>query len=140
MGKTLKIRKNMNTCGGEGALCKMRLRAMETRLIVISPDSKVTPVQVVNRILGMELANITVKETCYGVLVEGEPGTLEAIVEEVRKLDPHGIFTKVRGFPIGDVRICRATRRGGPRPGFHQLELEHSLLPYVRRALDRLKE
>ncbi|RLI89505.1 MAG: methanogenesis marker 6 protein [Candidatus Altiarchaeales archaeon] len=113
--------------------------AVETRLIVISPDSKVTPVQVVNRILRMPF-NVVVKETCYGALVEGEPEALKKIVEEVRKLDPNGIFTKVRGFPVGDVRVCRATRRGGPRPGFHQLELEYSLLPYVRRALDKLEE
>jgi putative methanogenesis marker protein 6 len=118
---------------------------VETRVILISPDSNITPEQVKSKIMGMisedkSLAglNIRVKETCFGALIEGEAEKLREIVEEVRKLDTNGIFSKPRGFPIGDPRICRETRKGGPRPGFHQLELEYGLLPKVREALDKL--
>ncbi len=117
---------------------------IETRVILISPDSAITPAQVKSKILallseeaGGAGSDIRVKETCFGVLIEGEEREIKRIVDEVRKMDPNGIFSKPRGFPIGDHRICRATRKGGPRPGFHQLELEYQLLPKVRGALNK---
>jgi len=120
---------------------------IETRVISISPDSAITPEQVKSKILSMISENasmasldIKVKETCFGALVEGEEKKVREIVEEVRKMDKNGIFSKPRGFPIGDPRICRATRKGGPRPGFHQLELEYWLLPKVREALDKYSQ
>ncbi|HID20260.1 MAG TPA: DUF2102 domain-containing protein [Methanophagales archaeon] len=118
---------------------------IETRVILISPDSEITPEQVKSNILTMlsedkstKGLDIRVKETCFGALIEGEGEKLREIVEEVRKMDKNGIFSKPRGFPIGDPRICRATRKGGPRQGFHQLELESGLLPKVREALDKI--
>jgi putative methanogenesis marker protein 6 len=117
---------------------------IETRVILISPDSEITPSQVKGKILSMisedaRMAGVRVKETCFGAFIEGEEQTVRAIVDEVRKMDKNGIFSKPRGFPIGDPRICRATRRGGPRLGFHQLELEYTLLPKVRDALNKLE-
>jgi putative methanogenesis marker protein 6 len=120
--------------------------SIETRVILISPDSVITPEGVKSKILGMvsedtsmASSDIRVKETCFGALVEGEAEKIREIVEKVRELDKNGIFSKPRGFPIGDPRICRVTRRGGPRPGFHQLELEQGLLPMVRAALDKIE-
>ena len=127
--------------GGEKKL------GIETRVILISPDSAITPEQVKSKILSIisedvRMAgsgmDIRVKEMCFGALIEGEEKKVREIVEEVRKMDKNGIFSKPRGFPIGDARICRATRRGGPRPGFHQLELEYWLLPKVREALNKI--
>ncbi len=117
---------------------------IETRLILISPDSDVTPAQLKTRILAIlsdieRGGAIRVKETCFGAFIEGEAEDLKRIVDEVREMDRNGIYSKPRGFPIGDPRICRATRRGGPRPGFHQLELEYALLPKVREALDEIE-
>jgi len=120
--------------------------SIETRVILISPDSVITPEGLKSKILGivsedtsMASLDIRVKETCFGALVEGEAEKIRGIVEKVRELDKNGIFSKPRGFPIGDPRICRATRKGGPRPGFHQLELEQELLPMVRAALDKIE-
>ncbi len=120
---------------------------IETRVVLISPDSAITPEHVKSKILsminenaGMASFDIRVKETCFGALVEGEEKKVREIVEEVRRMDENGIFSKPRGFPIGDPRICRATRKGGPRPGFHQLELEYGLLPKVREALDKCSQ
>ncbi len=114
---------------------------------MIAPDSEITPEQVKSKILSLISEDVStagmdirVKETCFGALVEGEEEKVREIVEEVRKLDKNGIFSKPRGFPIGDPRICRATRKGGPRPGFHQLELEYALLPEVRAALDKIEK
>lgn len=118
---------------------------IETRVILISPDSEITPEQLKSRLLAlisedksMAGSDVVVKETCFGALIEGEGQKLREIVEAVREMDTNGIFSKVRGFPIGDPRICRATRKGGPRPGFHQLEVESRLLPEVRKALDKI--
>ncbi|MCK4476604.1 MAG: methanogenesis marker protein 6 [Methanophagales archaeon] len=120
---------------------------IETRVILISPDSEITPEQVKSKILSMisedesmASLDIRVKETCFGALVEGEEKKVREIVEEVREMDKNGIFSKPRGFPIGDPRICRATRKGGPRAGFHQLELECQLLPMVRVALNKIEK
>lgn len=104
----------------------------ETRMIVISPSSEVTPDQVVRFVhsLGRPL---TIKETCYGAMVEGRKEDVRAALEAVRKLDPNRIFSKIRGFPIGDTRRCRAHH--GSRPGFTQLEKEWKDLALVEKGL-----
>lgn len=111
---------------------------LQTRLIVISSDSNVTPEIIKEHI--MFNYEVTVKDTCYGALIEGDEGILKDVVKDVRKLDKNGIFSKNRGFPIGDSRICRKERKGGPRPGYHQLDAEFKLLPLIRSALDALEE
>ncbi len=104
----------------------------ETRMIVISPSSSVTPDQVTRLVhtLGLE---ITVKETCYGAMIEGGKEDVRKALVAVRKLDPDRIFTKVRGFPIGDTRRCRAHH--GSRPGFTQLEKEWECLKLVEKGV-----
>ena len=104
----------------------------ETRMIVISPSSSVTPDQVTRLVhsLGME---ITVKETCYGAMIEGSKEEVHKALAAVRNLDPDRIFTKVRGFPIGDARRCRAHH--GSRPGFTQLEKEWECLRLVDKGV-----
>ncbi|MGE4274439.1 MAG: DUF2102 domain-containing protein [Candidatus Methanomethylophilaceae archaeon] len=104
----------------------------ETRLIFISPLSDITPDQIARTVhsLGME---ITVKETCYGAMIEGDPKTVHIVMEDVKKLDPDAIFTKIRGFPLGDERRCRAHH--GSRPGFSQLEMEWADLSKIEYGL-----
>jgi putative methanogenesis marker protein 6 len=104
----------------------------ETRMIVISPSSSVTPDQVTRLVhsLGLE---ITVKETCYGAMIEGGKEDMRKALVAIRKLDPDRIFTKVRGFPIGDTRRCRAHH--GSRPGFTQLEKEWECLRLVDKGV-----
>lgn len=107
-------------------------KEFETRMIVISPSSSVTPDQVTRLVhsLGME---ITVKETCYGAMIEGSKEDVHKALAAVRNLDPDRIFTKVRGFPIGDARRCRAHH--GSRPGFTQLEKEWECLRLVDKGV-----
>jgi putative methanogenesis marker protein 6 len=50
----------------------------------------------------------------------------------------YGIFIKERGFAPGEPYRCRATRRGGAKPGFHNLENEDKLLPHIASALKAL--
>ena len=80
-------------------------------------------------------ADVTIKETCYGLMVTGKREEVDKVVGEVRKLNPAKIFVKERGFPPGDSRRCRANRGGGPRPGFHQLKNEIDMLPDIAKGL-----
>lgn len=80
-------------------------------------------------------SDVTIKETCYGLMVTGKREEVDKVVNKVRKLNPTKIFVKERGFPPGDERRCRANRGGGPRPGFHQLKNEIDLLPDISKGL-----
>lgn len=108
-----------------------------TKVIVISSD-KVLPVDAAMRIYESEFP-VTVKETCFGLIVTGPAEEVLAVTEDIRKLDKNHIFVKDRGFPAGDERRCRAVRGGGPRPGFHFLREEVQMLPAIGAALDELE-
>ncbi len=104
----------------------------ETRLLMISPDSMLTPDQLVRMVHSMG-KEATVKETCYGCLVEGPRKLVREILAEVREKYPYEVFSKVRAYPCGDPRRCRAQH--GTRPGFAQLEAEWATLPLIEHGL-----
>jgi len=107
---------------------------IKTYLVMLSTDSSLTPSMLVERVATM--GGVEAKETCYGLMVEGEEERLKEVVAELRKMDPNRIFYKVRGFRIGDPRVCRAKRGGGPRAGYHMLAVEREALKNVSKALD----
>ena len=107
-----------------------------TKMIVIN-SSKLLPSDVVIKLYESK-ADVMVKETCFGVMVSGEREIVDSLLSDIRKLDPYGIFVKERGFAPGESFRCRATRRGGARPGFHNLENEDKLLPHIASALKAL--
>jgi len=105
-----------------------------TKYIIMSSESNILPSDIAMRIYGSGY-DVLVKETCFGVIINGEAEVVEALVKEIRSLDPAGIFIKDRGFPPGDPRRCRGRRGGGARPGFYMIESESKLLPMISRAL-----
>lgn len=109
--------------------------ARETRLLMISPNSKVTPDQLV-RAVNTYADDLNVKETCYGCLVEAPRATMQALMARVRSEYRNEVFSKRRAYPVGDPRRCRAQH--GTRPGFSQLEAEWEELPLIQAALDRI--
>ena len=109
---------------------------IETRIIVIAPTSEITPDHITRFVHGLEFP-ITVKETCFGVMIEGERTIVRKVLEAVRKLDPYRICSKIRGFPLGDTRRCRAHH--GSRPGFTQLEKEWEALSIVSKGLESIE-
>lgn len=109
----------------------------ETRIIVLSPDSRLTPDILAKKIVSLPLI---IKVTCWGLILSGDSELIKKAVQEIRKLDPTKIFVKERGYPPGDPRICRFHRGGGARPGFHYLEYETSLLPFISKALEASSE
>jgi hypothetical protein len=52
----------------------------ETRLLMISPKSMLTPDQLVRTIHAMN-RDVKMKETCYGAVIEGEKEPLKTLVE-----------------------------------------------------------
>jgi putative methanogenesis marker protein 6 len=105
-----------------------------TKYVLTSQDSDVLPSDIALKIyeLGRE---INVKETCFGVIIDGEEEDINATVEEVRAMDDSNIFNKDRGFPPGDPRRCRGHRGGGARPGFYMMQHESEILPLISRGL-----
>ncbi len=106
-----------------------------TRLLMISPNSDVTTDQLVRDVQTMS-HHVSVKETCYGCLVESDEETMAEVIKKVRSTYRNEVFSKVRGFPAGDPRRCRAQH--GTRPGFSQLEAEWGCLPLIQAALDAI--
>jgi putative methanogenesis marker protein 6 len=108
-----------------------------TKYVVVE-SFDITPADLAIR--GYEISNgAMIKETCFGLVVNGKEEEVERIVSELRKVDPDHIFVKDRGFPPGDSRRCRANL-GGARPGYHGLEFEMTVIPYVSHGLEELKK
>ncbi|HON34790.1 MAG TPA: methanogenesis marker 6 protein [Methanothrix sp.] len=105
-----------------------------TKYVIMSSESNILPSDIAMKIYGSGY-DVLVKETCFGVIINGEKEVVEALIKDIRTLDPAGIFIKDRGFPPGDPRRCRGRRGGGARPGFYMIESETKLLPMISRAL-----
>jgi putative methanogenesis marker protein 6 len=105
-----------------------------TKYLVTSPESEILPSDIAMKIYGSKY-EVNVKETCFGVIVDGEEEDVSRLIKEIREMDPKGIFVKDRGFPPGDPRRCRGRRGGGARPGFYMIESESKMLPLISRAL-----
>ena len=110
-----------------------------TKYIITSPESEILPSDIAMKIYGSR-HDVNVKETCFGVIIDGEEEPVNEILKEIRAMDPSGIFIKDRGFPPGDPRRCRGRRGGGARPGFYTIESESKILPLISRALEAKEE
>lgn len=107
----------------------------ETRLFMISPSSMLTPDQLVRMIHSFGMT-VTVKETCYGCLVEAPAATVREVLAKVRERYPNEVFSKVRAYRCSDPVRCRAQH--GTRPGYAQLEEEWALLPKIQHGLEEV--
>ncbi len=103
-----------------------------TKMVVISDTELPSEIAIIAYKVA---SDVTIKETCYGLMVTGRRDEVDRVVDAVRKINPTKIFVKERGFPPGDERRCRANRGGGPRPGFHQLKNEMDILPDIGKGL-----
>lgn len=105
-----------------------------TKIVAVSSD-KVLPADAAQAAYASGYP-VTLKETCYGLVLTGTEENVNAVVKIVQDMDKNHIFVKDRGFPAGDPRRCRATRNGGQRPGFYTLHEEISKMGTVGEALD----
>ncbi len=49
------------------------------------------------------------KETCFGLIMEGEQETVRGFMELLKEAFPSGLFLKRRPFSIEDTRVCART-------------------------------
>lgn len=107
----------------------------ETRLLMISPSSMLTPDQLVRMVhsFGME---VIVKETCYGCLIEAPAVVAREVLSRVRERYPNEVFSKIRAYRCSDPVRCRAQH--GTRPGYAQLEEEWALLSKIQHGLEEV--
>ncbi|VUT25007.1 MAG: hypothetical protein MASP_00789 [Candidatus Methanolliviera sp. GoM_asphalt] len=105
-----------------------------TKMVVVSSYAPI-----LSKIYKLQF-DLTIKETCFGVLISGEEEEMRRATDYMRNEFGNGVFIKERGFPMGDVRRCRADRGGGARPGFYQLEREIKMLPLIEDSLNNLDE
>ncbi len=105
---------------------------------VIVESFEITPSDLAIR--AYEIARgVMIKETCFGLVINGKEEDVDRIIAELRKADPDHIFVKDRGFPPGDARRCRANL-GGARPGYHGIEYEMQVIPYVSHGLEEIRK
>lgn len=107
-----------------------------TRYIVVESPT-LTPAELAIRAYEIS-EGVMIKETCFGLAINGAEDVVDSLIKELRAVDPDHIFTKDRGFVPGDPRRCRANL-GGARPGFHGIEFETTVLPYVSHGLTELR-
>jgi len=110
---------------------------MVTRYVVIE-SFEVTPTDLAIRAYEIS-KGVMIKETCFGLTMMGEEKEVDRIIAELRKVDPAHIFVKDRGFPPGDARRCRSGL-GGARPGFHGMEYEMTVIPYISHGIEELEK
>ena len=107
-----------------------------TKYVVVE-SFEVTPADLALRAYEISQGTM-IKETCFGIVINGKKEGVDRIITELRKIDPDHIFVKDRGFPPGDARRCRANL-GGARPGYNGMEHEMAIIPYVSHGLEKLK-
>jgi putative methanogenesis marker protein 6 len=108
-----------------------------TKYVVVE-SFEITPSDLAIR--AYEIAQgVMIKETCFGLVISGIEADVDRIIAELRKADPDHIFVKDRGFPPGDARRCRANL-GGARPGYHGIEFEMTVIPYVSHGLEEMQK
>ncbi|VVB71854.1 Uncharacterised protein [uncultured archaeon] len=128
---------------------------MVTKYIITSPEcTDILPSDIATMVYDSK-CSVNVKETCFGAIINGEEDAIKSLVEEIRGLDPSGIFVKDRCFPPGDRRRCRGPtsvspnkivssafgrRGGGARTGYIMIEAESKMLPMISRALAATNE
>ena len=106
-----------------------------TRYVVVE-SFDITPADFASRAYEISKGAM-IKETCFGLVITGKEEEVDRIIAGLRRIDPAHIFIKDRGFPPGDSRRCRANL-GGARPGYHGMEFEMTVIPYVSRGLETL--
>ncbi|OPY37440.1 MAG: hypothetical protein A4E35_01356 [Methanoregula sp. PtaU1.Bin051] len=107
-----------------------------TRYVVVE-SLTITPSELAIRAYEIS-QGVMIKETCFGLAINGEEQAVDSLIAKLRTMEPDHIFVKDRGFLPGDPRRCRANH-GGARPGFHGIEFETAVLPYISHGLTEIR-
>ncbi len=85
---------------------------METWMVFLLPETGMHLKMLTELAAG---AGLRTKETCFGVLVEGEPATVKNFFGRLKQRYP--LYAKRRGFSIEDTEVCARTFRQVPVEG-----------------------
>ncbi len=70
-----------------------------TKYVITSPEcTDILPSDISTMVYDSEY-NVNVKETCFGAIINGEEDVIRSLIEEIRALDPSGIFIKKQRIP-----------------------------------------
>ena len=114
------------------------MSSIETRIIVLSRGSSFTLGRLITTTRSID-EPIVIKETCYGIIIEGDREVVRRVVRTLKESSPYDLFTKKRGYCVGEMRKCRkgedGLMSGAPRTGFYQLEKEVQMLRLISEAM-----
>jgi hypothetical protein len=67
-----------------------------TKYVITSPEcTDILTSDIVMMIYGSKY-DVNVKKTCFGAIIDGKEDVIKSLVEEIRAIDPSGIFIKDR--------------------------------------------
>jgi hypothetical protein len=94
-------------------------------MIAIDPEEGVRPSRIIAFSYRSHLP-VRFKETCFGLLAEGEREVVRGLLGRLKEEHGSGLFFKRRGYSIGDTRVCADTfARTGMRRAAGQLKFHN---------------
>jgi hypothetical protein len=98
--------------------------SLETWMIFADPEAGVRASGILALAYRQHLP-IRAKETCFGLMLEGERHVIRGFLGRLRDTFPDGLYLKRRQFSIADTRVCARTfstrgfRRAAEQFKFH---------------------
>jgi len=80
----------------------------ETWMVFVDPEACARASDVLVLAYRLHLP-VRAKETCFGLLLEGERVVIRSFLGRLRDQFPAGLYLKRRPFSIGDTRVCART-------------------------------
>jgi hypothetical protein len=81
---------------------------IETWMVFIDPEAGARASGVI-ALAYMNHLPIRAKETCFGLMIEGEKDMIRGFLGRLREEYPPGLYLKRRPFSIGDTKVCART-------------------------------
>ena len=82
----------------------------ETWMVFVDPEAGVRCSSIIALSYRCHLP-LRARETCFGLMMEGERDTVRGFMALLKDTFPAGLFLKRRPFSIDDTRICARTFR-----------------------------
>ena len=83
---------------------------IETWMLMAIPETGTSLGEIIQ--VAQRLA-LRMKDTCFGMIIEGERDVVREALKEIRERYPGRVIAKRRGFTIEDTQICGSTFSAG---------------------------
>jgi hypothetical protein len=81
---------------------------IETWMVFVDPETGARASRIIAIAYRQHLP-VRVKETCFGLMMEGEKDIIRDFMGRLRIAFPSGLYLKRRPFSIGDTKVCART-------------------------------